>query len=70
MSRQFNPAAYAYNNMDIENLPKEEEKSDTGLLSRKPMMQKSGMDYSSPALRVAKQLEVIRKHRNEVNATE
>jgi hypothetical protein len=25
------------------------------------------MDYSSPSIRVAKQLEVIRKHRNEID---
>jgi len=68
MSRQFNPAVYAYKNMDIESLPQQEEKPDGGLLSRKSMMGNKSMDYGNPAVRVAKQLEVIRKHRNEVNA--
>jgi hypothetical protein len=69
MSSQFNAARMAYLNMDIENLPKEQPQKDTGLLRRKSMPSSEGMDYNNPAVRVAKQLEVIRNHRNEINGT-
>lgn len=67
MSRQYNPAVSAYNNMDIENMPKAKEKDTSGLLTRKNNSMNKSMDYSSPSIRVAKQLEVIRKHRNEID---
>lgn len=69
MSSQFNAARMAYLNMDIENLPKEQPQKDTGLLRRKVSPSSEGMDYNNPAVRVAKQLEVIRNHRNEINGT-
>lgn len=69
MSSQFNAARMAYLNMDIENLPKEQPQKDTGLLRRKVSSSSEGMDYNNPAVRVAKQLEVIRNHRNEINGT-
>lgn len=49
-------------NMDIENLPKEQPMKESGLLTRKPIVE--GMDYKNPLVRVAKQLEVIRNFRN------
>tara|TARA_S200002703_G_scaffold51589_1_gene44799 strand:- start:2832 stop:3041 length:210 start_codon:yes stop_codon:yes gene_type:complete len=67
MSRQYNPAVSAYNNMDIENLPSVKEKDTSGLLARKSNDMDKSMDYSSPSIRVAKQLEVIRRHRNEID---
>lgn len=69
MSSQFNAARMAYLNMDIENLPKEKVAEDTGLLRRKVSPSSKDTDYTNPAVRVAKQLEIIRKHRNEVNGT-
>jgi hypothetical protein len=68
MSRQYNPAIDAYKNMDIENLPniKKEEPSD-GLLKRKTKNAEfGGLDMNNPAVRAAKQMEVIRKHREEI----
>ena len=70
MSRQLNPAVLMYANMDIENLPKMDSKPTNGLLSKKASSMKSGVDYKSPAVRVAKQLEVIRNRRKEINETE
>ena len=69
MSDQFNAARMAYLNMDIENLPKEKVTEDTGLLRRKIDKSSGGLDYKNPAVRVAKQLEVIRNYRNEINGT-
>jgi hypothetical protein len=69
MSNQFNAARMAYLNMDIENLPKEKVTEDTGLLRRKVSPSNAGLDYKNPAVRVAKQLEVIRNYRNQINGT-
>lgn len=68
MSRQYNPAIDAYKNMDIENLPKQKKEEPTGgLLKRKPSnMESGGLDLNNPAVRVAKQMQVIRKHREEI----
>jgi len=70
MSRQLNPAVLMYKNMDIENLPKPDNKPSGGLLSKTPSSMKSGIDYKNPAVRIAKQLEVIRNRRKEINETE
>jgi len=71
MSRQYNPAVVAYRNMDIENMPVEKETKETGLLARKTSMTGNGtLDYSSPAVRAAMQMQVIRRHRDEINATD
>lgn len=70
MSRQYNPAVSMYYNMDIENMPKEKQTSSTGLLSKSKPMAAAGMDYKNPAVRVAKQLELIRNRRKEINAPE
>ena len=66
MSRAYNPMISAYLNMDIENMPKDKQpSSEGGLLSRKSMnMMNKNMNYSNPAIRVAKQMEVIRNFRN------
>lgn len=66
MSRSYNPGIAMYKNMDIENIPKEKTQSKKGgLLQRKPTgMSNKKMDYSNPAIRVAKQMEVIRNFRN------
>jgi hypothetical protein len=67
MSRQYNPAIDAYKNMDIENLPKDEPEAETGgLLTRKPANRSGGLDMTNPAVRVAKSMQVLRKHRNEI----
>ncbi|MEK9917800.1 MAG: hypothetical protein VW496_00265 [Pelagibacteraceae bacterium] len=65
-NRSNNPAASAYFNMDIENLPEDKpEKPSTGLLSKKTE-QKNGMDVSNPLVRVGKQMQLIRRHRDEI----
>jgi hypothetical protein len=69
MSRSYNPGIAMYKNMDIENMPKEQtQEKEGGLLTRKPsqMMMNKNMNYSNPAIRVAKQMEVIRRHRDEI----
>lgn len=69
MSRNYNPGIAMYKNMDIENMPKEQaQEKEGGLLTRKPsqMMMNKNMNYSNPAIRVAKQMEVIRRHRDEI----
>ncbi len=65
-TRGYNPGVTMYKNMDIENMPKQQEPQKTGgLLARKPMdMMSKNMNYSNPAIRVAKQMEVIRNFRN------
>jgi hypothetical protein len=67
MSQPGNPAAAAYINMDIENMKEETSAKSTGLLGRISKNTSTGLDVSNPAVRVAKQLKVIRKHRNEIN---
>ncbi len=65
-NRSNNPAASAYFNMDIENLPEEkEEKPSTGLLSRKSEKE-NDMDVSNPLFRVGKHMQLVRKYRNEI----
>jgi len=67
MSRRYNPAIDAYKNMDIENMPKDEPEADTGgLLKRKPANKSGGLDLSNPAVRVAKSMQVLRRHREEI----
>ena len=70
MLDKSNPAVAAYLRMDIENMPEDKpEEKNTGLL-RKPSSAKfSGLDLNNPAVRVAKQMQVIRKYRNEINGT-
>lgn len=76
MSRQYNPAITAYKRMDLDGFNEldkstESEKSSSGggLLSRSSMPSKNSkeLDYSNPAVRVAKQMQVIRKYRDEIN---
>ena len=76
MSRQFNSAAVAYSKMDLDGFSKLEdikqpEKTGGGLLARtsKPMKAIDELDYSNPAVRVAKQMQVIRKYRDEINGS-
>jgi|DEB0MinimDraft_6_1074348.scaffolds.fasta_scaffold186376_2 hypothetical protein len=69
MYGRYNPAVAAYKNMDIENMPQDTPVEDTGLLRRKSKSSNGGLDYGNPAVRVAKQLEIIRKHRNEINGS-
>ena len=65
MSRALKDIVAAYNNMDIENLPTAAvEKETTGLLAKRPNV--SSMDYGNPAVRVGKQMRVIRKYRDEI----
>jgi len=66
MSRQYNPAIDAYKNMDIENMPVEKkEPAGSGLLMRKNKSEKGGLDMNEPLIRVAKNMQVIRKYREE-----
>ena len=67
MSRQYNPAIDAYRNMDIENLPKDEPKPEAmGLLAKRPMNKSGNIDMNNPAILVGKQMQVLRKHREEI----
>jgi len=74
MSRQYNPAVSAYKRMDLSSLPddnKQEQVASKGLLARSSPSDKntSGLDYSNPVVRVAKQMQIIRKYRDEINGT-
>lgn len=74
MSRQYNPAVSAYKRMDLDSLPEDKmpEKDNTkGLLSRatKSSKDNTGLDYTNPVIRVAKQMQVIRKYRDEINGS-
>jgi hypothetical protein len=69
MSRALTDIVKAYYNMDIENMPSDKpEKPTGGLLSKTTAGNKmsKGLDLSNPAVRVAKQMQVIRKHRDEI----
>ncbi len=76
MSRQYNAAREAYRRMDIEGFEKleaiKEPEKTGGLLARSNNMAKSSdsLDYNNPAVRVAKQMQVIRKYRGEINGDE
>jgi len=72
MSRPYNPAVAAYKRMDLDALAKLENnqpiEKGNGLLSRSTMNKtKSGLDYSNPAVRIAKRMQAIRKYREETN---
>jgi hypothetical protein len=75
MSRQYNPAVAAYTRMDLDGFAQLQEKEtpikSNGLLSRssKPENNKSGIDYTNPLARVAKQMLVVRKYRDEINGS-
>jgi len=69
MSRALTDVVKAYYNMDIENIPSDtSEKPKGGLLSKTSTNNKmnDGLDFSNPAVRVAKQMQVIRKYRDEI----
>ena len=69
MSRALTDIVRAYFNMDIENMPSDKpDKPMGGLLSKQSMNKSmnSGLDISNPAVRVAKQMQIIRKHRDEI----
>lgn len=68
MSRALTDVVRAYYNMDIENMPSDTpEKPKGGLLSKTSMGKKdSGLDLSNPAVRVAKQMQIVRRHRDEI----
>jgi len=67
MSNQYNTAAMAYKAMDLDSLPTDTPTPEGGLLSRKFGTKTKGLDNNNPAIRVAKQMQIIRKHRNEIN---
>ena len=78
MSRQYNPAVVAYKRMDLEGfnrlegMSQPEKKTGGGLLTRSSMpMSNNGddkkLDYKNPAVRVAKQMQIIRKYRDDIN---
>ena len=70
MSRQYNPAVTAYKRMDLNNFPDnviEETNKPSGLLQRTQNNNKEGIDYSNPVVRVAKQMQIVRKYRDEIN---
>ncbi len=66
MSRALTNIVRAYKSMDLENMPSDTpEKSKGGLLSKTSMGKTdSGLDLSNPAVRVAKQMQIIRNYRN------
>ena len=68
MSRALTDVVRAYYNMDIENMPNDKpEKPKSGLLSKTSMGKTdSGLDLSNPAVRVAKQMQIVRRHRDEI----
>lgn len=68
MSRALTDIVRAYYNMDIENMPNDKpEKPKSGLLSKTSMGKTdSGLDLSNPAVRVAKQMQIVRRHRDEI----
>jgi hypothetical protein len=68
MSRALTDVVRAYYNMDIENMPSDTpEKPKGGLLSKTSMAKiDSGLDLSNPAVRVAKQMQIVRRHRDEI----
>jgi len=69
MSRAHTDIVRAYYNMDIENMPSDKPAKLTGgLLSKKTLSNNmsEGLDLSNPAVRVAKQMQVIRRHRDEI----
>ncbi len=69
MSRALTDIVKAYRNMDIENMPSDKPKKSTGGLLSKTSTNNNmsnGLDLSNPAVRVAKQMQVIRKHRDEI----
>ena len=68
MSRALIDIVRAYKNMDIENMPSDQPQKQTGGLLAKPKTNKfdSGLDISNPVVRVAKQMQIIRRHREEV----
>ena len=68
MSRALTDIVKAYYNMDIQNMPKDTpEKPKGGLLSKTSMgKMDSGLDLSNPAVRVAKQMQIVRRHRDEI----
>ena len=75
MSRQYNPAISAYNRINLDDLaeleaPQKTNQTGSGLLVRSSMGEQLGsnIDYKNPAVRVAKQMQVIRTRRNEINA--
>ena len=66
MSRQFNPAIAAYNNLKIDMSPKVEKKKSTGLLSpSKNSTDAEDENMSQPMFRVMKHVEAIRRKRME-----
>lgn len=74
MSRTYNPAISAYKRMSLEDFNKLEgsvpQEKSNGLLARSANSSKtSGVDYSNPAVRIAKQMQVIRKYRDDINGT-
>ena len=68
MSRALTADVRAYYNMDLENMPSDKPEKPTGGLLSKTSMGKtdSGLDLSNPAVRVAKQMKVIRDFREEI----
>jgi hypothetical protein len=68
MSRSLTDIVRAYYNMDLENMPNDKPEKPTGGMMAKPTSNKfnSGLDLSNPAVRVAKQMKVIRDFREEI----
>jgi hypothetical protein len=67
MSRSLTDIVRAYYNMDLENMPSDKPEKPTGGMMAKPKSNKfnSGLDLSNPAVRVAKQMKVVRDFREE-----
>jgi len=68
MYRALTDIVRAYKNMDIENMPSDKpDKPKGGLLAKTSnATNMSGLDLTNPAVRVAKQMQLIRKYRDDI----
>lgn len=68
MSRALTDIVRAYKNMDIENMPSDAPKQNTkGLLSKtRNFNSSSALDINNPNVRIAKQMQIVRRHRDEI----
>ncbi len=66
MSRALTDIVTAYKNMDIENLEAAEPKAEPkGVLTKTTRPKGKSRDYSKPAVRVGKQMQIVRKFREQ-----
>lgn len=67
MSRALSDIVRAYKNMDIENMEVAEPRAESkGLLKKTASSSSKGLDYTNPAVRVGKQMQAVRKFREQI----